>query len=312
MSDKPNILKEAVIGNPEFGEAYWGNLVDKAKSNPWYEVPIREGILSDIADALGRMHDVVVEAAKPALLGRELVTVMPVKDAMVRFPKAKLAKAYKVGEFAETFMVGEKYETQDIHCDIEIRAGAEYTKRFFEDASWPVLERQTAEIGRAVAHLETKMIYDYLVANAGTAITGDNDGILEWVGTAATPEFVGLWGALKKLNFNPDVVALHPDEIIDLWNDDKFIHAFYFGKEVDVRRGVLGDVYLGMRLTSSSLYTAATVLALEKAYALLLVRRELITEPFENPKEDRYGIVASERIGLGITRLTAVGKLTTI
>lgn len=312
MSDRPNILKEAVIRNPELGEGHWGSMIDKAKANPWYEVPIREGILSDIADALGRMHDVVVEAAKPALIGRELVTVMPVKDALVRFPKAKLAKAYKSGEFAEVFMVGEKYETQDIKCDIEIRAGAEYTKRFFEDASWPVLERQTAEVGRAVADLETKIIYDYLVANAGTAITGDSDGVLEWWGTAATPEFVGLWGALKALNYNPDVVALHPDEILDLWNDEKFIHAFYFGKEVDVRRGVLGDVYLGMRLISSSKCTAGTVIALEKAYALLLVRRELITEPFENPKEDRYGIVASERIGLGITRTKAVGKLTSI
>jgi len=50
------------------------------------------------------MHDVVVEAAKPNLIGRELVTVMPVTDALVRFPKAKLAKAYKKAQFAETFL----------------------------------------------------------------------------------------------------------------------------------------------------------------------------------------------------------------
>jgi len=67
-----------------------------------------------------------------------------------------------------------------------------------------------------------------------------------------------------------------------------------------------------MKVLSSSKCTAATIIALETAYAVLLVRRDLITEPFENPKEDRYGIVASERIGLGITRTEAVGKLTSI
>lgn len=306
MSDNPNVLKEAVIRNPELGESHWGNMTDKAKNNPWYQVPLKEGILSDIAGALGKMHDVVVEAAKPNLIGRELVTVMPTTEALVRFPKAKLSKAYKAAEYATTFFVGEKYETQDIKCDIEIRAGAEYSKKFFEDASWPVLERQTAEVGRAVADLETKMIYDFLLANAGTTTTGDSDGDFEWA------ELVKLWNELKKINWNPDVIALHPDEVADCWTQDQFIHGFYFGEGVDVRRGVLGDLYLGMNVLSSSKCTAATVIALEKAFAMLLVRRELITEPFENPKEDRYGIVASERIGLGITRATAVGKMTSI
>jgi hypothetical protein len=306
MSDKPNVLKEAIIGCSELGEGYWGNIVERAKENPWYQVPLREGILSDIAGALGRMHDVVVEAAKPKLIGRELVTVMPTTDALVRFPKAKLAKAFKKGELAQTFFVGEKYETQDIKCDIEIRAGAEYSKKFFEDASWPVLERQTAEVGRAVADLETKTIYDYLVANAGTTDTGDSDGTFEWA------ELVKIWNDIKKKDWDPDAIALHPDEVADCWTQDQFIHGFYFGSQVDVRRGVLGELYLGMKVLSSSKCTAATIIALETAYAVLLVRRDLITEPFENPKEDRYGIVASERIGLGITRTEAVGKLTSI
>lgn len=306
MSEKPNVLKEAVIQNPELGEGHWGSMVDRAKNNPWYTTVLREGILSDMAGALGRMHDIVVEAAKPALIGRELVTVMPTKEALVRFPKAKLAKAYKTGEFAETFFVGEKYETQDVKVDVEIRAGAEYSKKFFEDASWPVLERQTAEVGRAIADLETQMIYDFLVANAGTSTTGDGDGTFEW------SELVKIWNELKKKDWNPDVIALHPDEVADCWTQDQFIHGFYFGEGIDVRRGVLGDLYLGMKVLSSSKCTAATVIALEKAKAVLLVRRDIITEPFENPKEDRYGIVASERIGLGITRTDAVGKMTGI
>lgn len=317
MSDKPNILKEAIIKSPGLGEAYWKETLEKARGNPftnaYIEQVLKEGLTSDVAGALGRMHDVVVEAAKPALIGRELIWVLPTKDAMVRFPKAKLATAHKTAEFASYWLTGEKYDTEDVKADIEIKAGCEYSKRFFEDATWPVLERQTAEIGRAVAQLETKAIYDYLVANAGTAITGDSDGVLEWIGTAATPEFLGLWNALKKINWNPNVVALHPDEIMDLWADDKFINSFYFGKEIDVARGVLGSSYLGMKVVSSSLCTAGTVLSVDtNVAAVMLLRRDVITEPFENPKADRYGIVASERIGLGALRKTAIGKLTSI
>ena len=315
--EKVNILKEAIVKNSSLGEAYWNETLEKARSNlftnAYIEGVMKEGLTSDVAAALGRMHDVVIEAAKPALIGRELIWVLPTKDALVRFPKAKLATAHKTAEFASYWLTGEKYETKDVKADIEIKAGCEYSKRFFEDATWPVLERQTAEIGRAIAQLETQAIYDYLVAQAGTAITGDSDGVLEWVGTAATPEFLGLWNALKKLNWNPNVVALHPDEIMDLWADDKFIHSFYFGSEVDVARGVLGSSYLGMKLISSSLCTAATVLAVDSnVAAVMLLRRDIITEPFENPKEDRYGIVASERIGLGVLRSTAIGKLTSI
>ena len=317
MSDKPNILKEAILRDPDLGESQWNSMVERAKSNPFTyrygQQLIKEGILSDMANALGRMHDVVIEAAKPALIGRELIWVMPTTEAMVRFPRAKPAKAKKTAELAETWMYPEKKDTVDVKADIEIRAGAEWTKKYVEDANWNVMEHQAAEIGRAVADLETEIIYNYLVAQAGTAVTGDGDGVLEWVGTATSPEFVGLWNALKKIDWNPKVVALHPDEVADLWNDDKFIHSFYFGSEVDVARGVLGSSYLGMRLISSSKCTAGTVLAVDTdVAAVMLLRRDIITEPFENPKEDRYGIVASERIGLGVLRSTAIGKLTSI
>jgi len=308
MNDRPNILKEAITRHHD--EGYWRETIEKAKANPfterYCEGVVKEGITSDIAGALGRMHGVVVEAAKPELIGRELVDVINVKDALVRFPRAKLAKAYKVGEGSEYWMTGERYDTVDVKADIEIKAGCKYTKNFFEDASWPVLERQTAEIGRAIGELETKTIYDYLVAQAGTTAAGDGDGTLQWT------EVVKIWNELKKIDWNPAVIALHPDEIADLWVDDKFIHTFYFGNEIDVARGLLGRSYLGMNIVVSSKCTAATVIVNDKASTAFIVRRDIITEPFEDPSKDLYGVVASERIGLGVLRSTAIGKLTSI
>jgi len=101
-----NILKEAIVKDPELGDYHWSTMVEKAKSNlftaRYCSSLINEGILSDMAGALGKMHDVVIEAAKPTLIGREMTWVLPTDQALVRFPKAKLGKAKQTAEFAET------------------------------------------------------------------------------------------------------------------------------------------------------------------------------------------------------------------
>lgn len=315
MSDNKNILKEAILRDPELGESKWNVMVEKAKSNlftsRYCQLLLKEGILSDMAGALGKMYDVVIDAAKPALIGREIIWVMPTTEAMVRFPRAKLGKAKRTAELSETWIHPEKKDTVDITPDIEIRAGAEWTKKYIEDANWNVMERQVAEVGRACGQLETDRIialYGAIAAGdlAGGAVQSPATG-----GTFAWADLVKLWNVIKDENFNANVVALHPDQVADLWNDDKFIHSFYFGQQADVQRGVLGQSYLGMKIVSSTLLTAGTVYAVDTTIAAaMILRRDILTEPFENPRKDRYGIVASERIGLGALRTKAVAKMT--
>lgn len=128
-------------------------------------------------------------------------------------------------------------------------------------------------------------------------------GTLNWAGV------VSFWNTVRKENFSAKVLVVHPEQAADLWQDDKFIHSFYFGKEVDVRRGVLGETYLGMKILVSTKATNGTVIAIDTdVSAVMLLRRDILTEPFENPREDRYGIVASERIGLGVLRSKAVAR----
>jgi len=47
-----------------------------------------------------------------------------------------------------------------------------------------------------------------------------------------------------------------------------------------------------------------------KNASVMLLRRDIITEPYEDLKNDRYGIVASERIGLAVLRTKAVARVT--
>jgi len=87
------------------------------------------------------------------------------------------------------------------------------------------------------------------------------------------------------------------------------IHSFYFGNMADVRRGILGETYLGMKILVSTKATNGTVIAIDTdVAAAMLLRRDIITESFENPRADRYGLIASERIGLGVLRSKAVAR----
>ncbi|RLI47252.1 hypothetical protein DRO69_00955 [Candidatus Bathyarchaeota archaeon] len=299
-------LFEAILNDSDY-QSTLPDIIARAKENPMVQRVMKEAILSDAAGALGKMHNVVVEAAKPALIGREMIWVMPTTEAVVRFPKAKLGKAYRTAELAQTWITGEKYETTDIKANIEIKAGAEYSKTFLEDATWPVLERQTAEVGRAIAELETERIYTLYTSIAASDLAGGAEisgaGTLNWAGV------VSFWNAIKKENFSAKVLVIHPEQAADLWQDDKFIHSFYFGERADLTRGVLGETYLGMKILVSTKATDGTVLAVDTdVAAVMLLRRDILTEPFENPREDRYGIVASERIGLGVLRSKAVAR----
>ena len=282
-------------------------IVERAKSNLFFQRYMKEAVLSDMANALGKMHDVVIEAAKPALIGRETIWVMPTTEALVRFPRAKLGKAKRTAELSQTWLYPEKKDVVDVTPNIEIRAGGEWSKKYIEDASWNVMERQAAEVGRAIGELETERILSlYDGISAGNLAGGgvyNGAGALNWAGV------VGFWNRIKKENFSAKVLVINPEQAADLWVEEKFIHSFYFGEQVDVARGVLGESYLGMKIVVSTKVTDGTVYAIDTdVAAVLLLRRDILTEPFENPRDDRYGVVASERIGLGVLRNKGVAR----
>jgi len=311
---KPKLF-EALMQDEAF-KAEFEQTKQKARLNPFINrythVGIKEGILTDQANALGQMHDTVVEAAKPNLIGREIIWVRPTKEALERFPRAKTGKAYVMAENGKVYVVGEKYDKVDISTNIICKSGAEWSQEFLEDATWNVMERQVAEAGRTVAEIETEKV----LALYGAIAAGDlaSGAVLAGGGTAMDwSKVTALWDAIVNENFSPKVLVLHPRQVTQLWRDDKFIHGFFFGDLVDVKRGVLGDTYLGMKIVSSTKCTNGTAYAMDTEVAsVMLLRRDIVTEPYEDPRAGVYGIVASERIGLGVLRSKGVAKMTNI
>ena len=304
MSEYKNILKEAILRDPEFGEHTWKEMTQKARGNPFYQLVMREALYKDVAQALGAVHDVVVDAAKPNLIGRELIWVVPTNKYLVRFVRAKRGKAWRVGQ-TEPPPTGEKYDNVDIECKYEIAASQEWGESFLEDATWNVLERQIAEIGFALAEQETKDIIALYNGISNADLAGGAEV------TIASPitwaNFTDLWAAVENENFHPNVLAVTPTVMGELLRLDQFIDSLYYAPEQAIRTGVYPQKILNVTIVVSSLITSTLMIDTQYAAAMPL-RRDVTTKPYEDPARMLYGAIGSERYGLGVLRSKAVAR----
>jgi len=304
MSENKNVLKEAVLKDPEMGEHVWKEMTQKAGSNPFYQLVMREALYKDVAQALGAVHDVVVSASKPACIGRELIWVVPTKKYLVRFIRAKRGKAWRVGQ-TKPPTTGEKYDYADVECKYEIAASQEWNENFFEDASWNVLERQVEEIGFSLAEQESKDIialYNGIV-NADLASGAEV--------TIASPitwdNFTTLWATVENENFHPNVLAVSPTIMGELLRLNQFVQSLYYAPEQAIRTGIYPQKILNVTIVVSSLLSKSLMIDTRYAAAMPL-RRDATAKPYENPAELLYGVIGSERYGLGVLRSKAVAR----
>ena len=78
---------EAVMKDPEMKKHY-EKVIGKAEKNKFFKkftnLGVKEGLFSDVLGAVGRIHDMIVEAAYPNLISRDIITVIPTKESVER------------------------------------------------------------------------------------------------------------------------------------------------------------------------------------------------------------------------------------
>jgi len=273
---------------------------------------IREGLFSDMTGALGKMHDRLVQAAFPELIGRNIITVMPTSETMERFPLDTDAVAYRYSEGSVTRLSGKKNTTVDVYTNVLADASEEWTREFLEDATWNVMDNMVQKVGRALGLNETQAIIALYgaVADAdlagGAPINGGN-AVLSWTG------LLQLHDAVRNENWRPTVLAVSETQLHQLLNDDKFVHAQYLpSSETDIEQGSIGSV-LGMQVQASTLVPNGTAYAIDTRVAsVMLLRRDITVEDWEDIKTGKYGVRATTRFGAGVLRSSAVAKMTNI
>ena len=309
------VMQEKADGEGSTRQIYEG-MKTKMLAQPFLrhytEVGVKQGLFSDSVGALGRMHDTLVAAAQPALIGRNIIKVLPTTESMERFPLEVNAIAYRFAEGAKTRLSGTKNTTVDIYTDIVAEASEEWTKQFVEDATWNVMNAMVQKVGRALGKDETQRI---LAAYAAVA-AGDLAGGGEVAGSSAVLSWALLLAAhnaVDNADFSPKVFACSAIGKHQLLNDDKFIKSVYLPSDsVDMAHGGIGNV-LGMSVQPSTLVLNSTAYAIDTdVAAVMLLRRDVTIEDWYDAKTEKYGVRASTRFGLGILRSAAISRITGI
>lgn len=276
------------------------------------EVGVREGLFSDAVSAIGRLHDTLVQAAYPEMIGRSIITVRPTTEAMERFPLDEKAVAYRYAEGAATRLSGSKNSTVDVYTNVTAESSEEWTREFLEDATWNVMDSMAEKVGRALGEEETNRIIALYGAILDADLAGgdsiDHDGAaMNWNG------LVKLHNAVRSENWRPTVLAVNEVQLHQLLTDDKFIHAQYLpAGQTDLEQATVTSV-LGMRVQASTLVPNGVAYALDSRVAsVMLLRRDITVEDWEDIKNGKYGVRATTRFGVGVLRSKAIAKMTNI
>jgi hypothetical protein len=269
---------------------------------------MKEGLFSDMTGALGKVHDIVVDAARPNLIARNIIDTRSTEEALERFPLESESIAYIAAEGGIVRYSGARYSTVDIQTNILIKDGISWSKEFAEDAKWNVMERQLAALGRSIAKLETDKIIALYAAIAAASLAGAAEiagggAVLTW------SKLVEMWDALEGADFEADTMFMHTKQMSQLFTATEFINSQYMpAVGSNLTKGNVGQA-LTMNLFKSSRCTNGTVHACSKYPAgVLLIRRDITTEPWEDVRDGKIGIVATERVGYGILRTTCVSR----
>jgi HK97 family phage major capsid protein len=312
---KPRLFESLIQQNNEFKE-HIENQKHKINAHPFLkrycELGIREGLFSDSTAALGRLHDTLVQAAYPEMIGRDIITVMPTTEPMERFPLDEKAVAYRYAESSATRLSGRKNGTADVYTNILAESSEEWTREFLEDATWNVMNTMVDRVGRALGEEETNRIIALYGSVADADLAGgqpinQSNAALNWAG------LVKLHNALRAENWKPTVLAVNEVQLHQLLSDDKFIHAQYLPSgQTDLEDGTITSV-LGMRVQASTLVPNGTAYAIDTRVAsVMLLRRDIVVEDWEDIKNGKYGVRATTRFGIGVLRSNAIAKMTNI
>ena len=316
---KPRLF-EAVMRAQETGEEstrkIYEELQPKMNAHPFMKryiaTGIKEGLFSDGVGALGKMHDTLVQAAQPKLVGRNIINVMPTTEQMERFPLDAEAVAYRYAEGAVTRLSGAKNSTVDIYTNILAEASEEWTKEFAEDATWNVMNNMVEKVGRALGKDETERIIALYAAVADADLAGGDEvagggAVLSWA------MLLNTHNAVETEDWDPTVFGCHTMQKHQLLNDDKFVNSMYLPSgETDVKSASVGDV-LGMSVQPSSLFTNGVAYAIDTRIAsAMLLRRDITVEDWVDVKNGKFGVRATTRFGLGILRSTGIARISNI
>ena len=276
------------------------------------DLGVKECLFSDMVAAVGHLKQQIVQLAYPEFIGREIITVEQTKEAVERFPLAGKAVGYTYAEGVAIRLSGDKTQSVIVNMNNYAECSEQWTREFVEDVSPNAIENIKQRIAHALALDETEAVLNLYGSIsdadlAGGAALNHGGKLMDWNAV------LKLHSAVRGENWKPSVLVLNPRQLSQLLFDNRFIEYEYLpSKGTDLEAGFVREI-CGMKVQSSTLVPNGTAYAIDKFIAgIMLIRRDVTVEDWSDLREDKYGLRATTRFGLGILRSNAVAKMTNI
>ena len=254
---------------------------------------------SDATAAIVELSSIILEAGEPENIGRQLVRVAETTASSMKIRLPKRGKAVSSARSKRSTSFGERNSYITITPDQFIEASEEWDDTFIEDAEWDESARQAAAIGSAHDEEETVKIIAALEAIPNSVIASSATYSAETPNTFAWNDIVNMWNLVKNEKGTPNVLALHTDQLADLFKDADFKDKTLLGEFLDVEKGMFGKTILGVQVIASTLMTPGTAFMLDTEKTMVYtLRRNKLFKTYTDDKEDKFGVKVSSRYSL--------------
>jgi HK97 family phage major capsid protein len=257
------------------------------------------------------VYKTVIEGTEPVKCMREVVPIFNTDSYSIRFVKGETgAYATKVAEGAKIEIDTQYYTKQDITID-KYGVRPLITNELIEDALFDVVELELKKAGAKLENaVNRQCLYQMLQGTYKFATS-----TLSPAGAhIAISDIAQAVGKVKKQDFLPDTLVLHPTAEAYLLQDSNLAYVSYAGGPGALRQGNVGNTIMGLKPYTCTATDSATpiwddttaasdVTAMvfsKKDFAALCMRRDLTIEQYDDPIHDLIGISLTMRFGTDV------------
>ena len=254
----------------------------------------------------------IKDSAQKTAVGRQIVQVIPMKEgSTLDWDKADKGSMIvrKIGESTAGRLTRETYTK--IQSTPEKYGGTiKITKEMIEDSNFPLIERMLKQAGKEVSNTEDTIIFNSF-ADTSTGFPSETGFSINSQGTElGVVDFTNSMSLIEGQDFNPDTFVVHPTQVNELRQIDTFVEADKLGDRRVFETGWVGKIF-GMDGVRSTNLTENVAYVLDKTEAgMLVIRRPLTIEKFNDPLRDLVGATFTQRMSARVVEAKAGVKIT--
>lgn len=282
------------------------------ETSPFLQALMRKSndLSTDTTAALNEASGIVLEASSGDAIGRQCVRIIETLRESVKVRKTRIGLGVSTSRGKKGPSKGLRNEYIVLNPNEEMEASDRWDQNYLEDSDYDVAAGEARSLGIAHDIKETVFILNFLRSIPAANLAGGAQVPPVTAGTFSYSDIVNLWNAVKKGNYQPNILVMHPDEFADLLKDADFKNQLILGDFVDIATGQFGRLILGLNVVVSSLMTAGDIFCLDSESAIMYaIRRDQVLQTFQ-PSINEFEMQVSSRVDIKAGRTETFARMT--